>query len=234
MARKTDDARLLAAWEQGSIATAATRGAQILATLEGAPVDGPRSDGPAYVDLSLGTVDRLLLEFHLAEFGRALEGYFGCPRCGEELEIEVDIEALLASPPPPPEGPGWRYPTPRMLQIAAASVDPSAAIVELAAGHREAGVAIDETRVALADQLANADPLLDVQFGGTCVECGSQVSTRLDVGSFLVAALGERARRILIEVDRLARAYGWSETDILAMSALRRRRYLSLVGSGHG
>jgi hypothetical protein len=39
------------------------------------------------------------------------------------------------------------------------------------------------------------------------------------------------ARRLLREVHELARAYHWSEADILRLDRRRRRRYLALLES---
>jgi hypothetical protein len=36
----------------------------------------------------------------------------------------------------------------------------------------------------------------------------------------------------LLEVHQLARAYGWSERETLALTPRRRRRYLELVSDG--
>ena len=40
------------------------------------------------------------------------------------------------------------------------------------------------------------------------------------------------ARRILREVNILARAYGWRESDILALGAVRRQIYLTMAQAG--
>jgi len=50
-----------------------------------------------------------------------------------------------------------------------------------------------------------------------------------DIGSFLWAELDAWAARILGEVHELASVYGWSEHDILEMSAVRRQAYLHLI-----
>jgi hypothetical protein len=52
----------------------------------------------------------------------------------------------------------------------------------------------------------------------------------LDPAEFLWAAAEAQARRLLLEVDALARAYGWREPDVLALPPARRRAYLELVG----
>ena len=62
--------------------------------------------------------------------------------------------------------------------------------------------------------------------------CG-KIPTRLNLATW-----GERYRvtaragALLHEVHRLASAYGWSETDVLAMSAMRRGVYLELARGG--
>jgi hypothetical protein len=52
-----------------------------------------------------------------------------------------------------------------------------------------------------------------------------------DAGEFLLAELSTRARTLLYEVHLLARNYGWSEHDILALSDRRRASYVELVGT---
>ena len=37
------------------------------------------------------------------------------------------------------------------------------------------------------------------------------------------------ARRLLLDVHQLASAYGWSEMEILSLSATRRNAYLEMV-----
>ena len=39
------------------------------------------------------------------------------------------------------------------------------------------------------------------------------------------------AARLLAEIHTLARAYGWSERDLLGMSAVRRAAYLGMVST---
>ena len=50
-----------------------------------------------------------------------------------------------------------------------------------------------------------------------------------DIGAFLWSEIEACASRLLAEVDALARAYGWRERDILAMSGIRRAAYLDMV-----
>jgi hypothetical protein len=62
-----------------------------------------------------------------------------------------------------------------------------------------------------------------------CPECGAGFDADLDPAAFVWAEVEARARRVLIEVDALARAYGWTEADVLALSESRRAAYLAIV-----
>src|SRR5690349_20204832 len=76
---------------------------------------------------------------------------------------------------------------------------------------------------AVAARMEEADPQANVQLDLTCVRCGQQWQAVFDIESFLWAELTRWAERLLLDVHLLARAYGWREADILAMSPHRRR-----------
>ena len=85
-----------------------------------------------------------------------------------------------------------------------------------------------QTRVAEA--AAAADPCADIVFDVPCPACGHCTKALLDVAAFVWAELDAWAHRTLLEVHLLAATYGWSEPEVLALSPLRRRRYLELCG----
>ena len=60
----------------------------------------------------------------------------------------------------------------------------------------------------------------------TCPYCGAACDVDVDVEGTLVGLLARERDRLVSDVDRLARAYHWSEADILALSPQRRRLYL--------
>ena len=62
-----------------------------------------------------------------------------------------------------------------------------------------------------------------------CPECGAHFETPFDPPAFVWQELSTLANRLLWEVDQLARAYGWPEADILALSPTRRRAYLEIA-----
>jgi hypothetical protein len=62
-----------------------------------------------------------------------------------------------------------------------------------------------------------------------CPVCGHAGQTLFDIAGYLWEEIRTQAQRLLHEVHALARAYGWREGDILALSAARRRAYLEMA-----
>jgi hypothetical protein len=81
----------------------------------------------------------------------------------------------------------------------------------------------------IEDALEAADPNADLAFDICCGACGQLGTAQLDAGELLWDEVSARARALLGEVHLLARAYGWSESEILALSPARRAAYLSMV-----
>lgn len=81
----------------------------------------------------------------------------------------------------------------------------------------------------LQDEMSRRDPLADCRVALQCPACGHRFERRFDIGAYFWDELDDWADRTLTEVHVLAGAYGWSEPEILSLSADRRRRYLSMV-----
>jgi hypothetical protein len=173
--------------------------------------------------------------------GQALEATATCPACGEQAQFAVDAEALLARAeeavePAPVELDGlvlaWRPPDSDDVSAAAAAGDLEGA-ERVLLGRCVSGVADGalpaEARAAVADAMARADPLAEVLVDVGCPACGHDFVSELDVSTFAWAELRRRARALLEEVDVLARAYGWTEAEVLALDERRRAAYLELA-----
>ena len=87
----------------------------------------------------------------------------------------------------------------------------------------------EPVRQAVAERMEALDPGASVSFTLECPGCAARWQAPLDIGLALWRKLQERAERLLIDVDTLARAYGWAQHEVLALSALRRAAYLQLV-----
>ena len=73
--------------------------------------------------------------------------------------------------------------------------------------------------------------ILSVPAVRACPTCGAVSQPVLDPAALVWREFAALARRLEDEVHVLARAYGWSEPEILALSEQRRRRYVERVNA---
>jgi hypothetical protein len=142
----------------------------------------------------------------------------------------------------------YRLPTSRDLTKAAHETDPRRAAICIAENCRlapssstenEANSAnvpsfeswADEELDEIGELMALADPLAETRLALHCPRCQSDWQESLDVAAFLWAEIEAHARRLLLEINTLAAAYGWSEAEILSLSEFRRARYVEMVQS---
>ena len=79
------------------------------------------------------------------------------------------------------------------------------------------------------EQLESADPLADMRLDVTCHACGHHTAAVLDPCTVLWTDVQRHARSLIEQVHTLARAYGWTESEVLALSVARRSAYLELA-----
>ncbi|MBV9786844.1 MAG: phage baseplate protein [Chloroflexi bacterium] len=200
--------------------------------------------------LSMGQRDGYLLAAWEHTFGDRLESYAECPQCAERLEFPLSAAALRASAQPEEIEPvqGWtvneyaiqfRLPNSYDLAAIVACADPARAhdlllsrcVLEVTRdGQSIATDALPATMVSrIAERITVCDPLAEVLLNLECPACARRWQTQFDIAAFFWSELTATARRLLREVHALARAYGWREADILALSAARRQFYLDMV-----
>lgn len=192
--------------------------------------------------LPLGRRDALILSLRIRTFGNALQIESRCRDCGERLESALDLTALLdqqgagtARAIPAPflgEGREIRLPTSEDL-AAVAGLEPQDAEWALIARLMTIpdGADASAIRRQAAALLAEADPLASIELDLSCPACGGTTAASLDIAACFWREIEAAAMRVAAEVHRLASAYGWSESDILAMSPFRRNLYLNLVST---
>jgi hypothetical protein len=201
---------------------------------------------------TIGECEQRLLALHEALFGGHLEGFARCPQCGEALQLGLDTVSLRAAVAPGAEGAevsgafeldGF---TVEYRALSGVDLRDAAACATLAKAHAllveravvaclqcEQPIAPSELPSTvtehLAQRLAECDPGAESVIQLACPECTHEWSVLLDVGAFVWTAIRSRAQRLLREVHTLARAYGWREADIVALSPRRRAAYLEMV-----
>lgn len=84
---------------------------------------------------------------------------------------------------------------------------------------------------ALDQRMGEEDPQADIQIVACCPVCSYSWEVPFDIMSYLWTEIDNWARHLLHEVYLLARAFGWSEHDILGMSTQRRQFYLEMLRS---
>jgi hypothetical protein len=242
---------LLAVWERGRAQPLTTQALMLLAV---ASPDKPRE---VLGKLSIGRRDARLLALREVLFGSRLTGLTACPQCGQQLELNVEAAELRAEADQQvPEtltvtSAGYlahfRLPNSEDLAAIAETDGPyrdeattirrllSRCLVEVRRNGRRQKLdsrrSLPPTLVdAIAAEMEKADPQANVQLGLNCADCGHRWLSAFDIVSFLWNEIDNWAGRILREVCVLASALGWSEADILAMSAQRRQFYLQMIG----
>lgn len=200
--------------------------------------------------LPVGRRDARLLELRACTFGPVLETETRCPACEERLEFELASDHLNVAPgvsldgeeplTAHHEGYAVRFRLPTSEDVLAVGDGDGADARLLArcvveAEHHGATVAAGALPAfvvqVIGEAMTAADPLTDAELALTCPACAHSWSVPFDPAAFFWAEIEAWVPRVLRDVHVLASAYGWSEHDILAMSAARRGRYLDLVGA---
>ncbi|HEY0335391.1 MAG TPA: hypothetical protein VGC74_17090, partial [Stenotrophomonas sp.] len=212
----------------------------------------PQPDPACWALASLGQRDAALFRLHAALFGTPLHTLATCPQCGETLESQFDCTQFfdgLATAPSPVRPlqlreQQWdiefRLPcSADVMALEGEHEDPATAVAALLrrcvlrARHEGHDVAPGPLPAAIVQcleaRMAEHDPLADLRLAVTCPACATAWSAVFDIGAYLWEAFDDWAQDLLTEVHQLARDYGWSEYDILALAPVRRRFYLDLV-----
>lgn len=241
-------AELLRLWEAEERARPAERAMVLLEAAADA------DEAEALGSLTIGARDARLLELRARTFGEILQARTRCPACGSEQELALAVSDLLAPRAHEVDlDGGWqmldasdwrvRFRLPCALDLveigeATRPLDLRRALLErcVDAVERDGSPASsadlpEEVISAIASRMEELDPCADILLALSCGDCGSPWQAPFDIAAYLWAEFGVHAPRLLSEVDALARAYGWREMDILAMSSRRRRAYLELAGA---
>ena len=198
--------------------------------------------------------DRELVALRRLSLGPDVSGQVPCPECGEESAAEFSLDALPLDFERPPTtvrveigGAGEV-----LLDLPTAGDQEDLADAGLAGdaerrswllarclrrygGHEgdfdvafTRGLPVAE-RAALERAIERSLPDLDLEMAVECSHCGAAIVAPFDVPVFFFFELSVRARGLLRDVHELARAYGWTQADVFALSLGRRLAYRLLL-----
>lgn len=232
---------LLRVWEESR---ARPPGERALALLAAAC---PGDSRETLLALPIGRRDARLLRLREWTFGPAFTSLARCPECGEGLELGFSVDDVQA--------PAGRESAESLLSAAAEGYEvtfrlPSTADLEeldgggdarerllarCLVGARRNGRSRPVNRLParvleeVVRRMAEADPQADVHTSLACPACEHGWEATFDIVSFFWAEIETWARRTLRDVHVLASAYGWGESEILALGPDRRQLYLDMV-----
>ncbi len=205
--------------------------------------------------LSIGQRDAFLLTLRERLFGTHLNSVVRCQICSEHLELNFSTSEMRVTKAAtalenctPQEGcslqiRGYdiRFRVPNSQDLLAlieqSNVNKSALLercvlrIKSRGKNKRAAELPENVQVALSQAMAEADPQADVQLALQCPACQHRWQAAFDILTFLWSELQTWAHRMLREVHLLARAYGWSEADILVMNPGRRHTYLAMIAA---
>lgn len=199
------------------------------------------------VPKAIGARNTALLALRTRLFGQAWPLRCDCPECGCTCDFVVDSARLSAEITAAAfasagehellvEGVTIRFRLPDIDDVRAmpAGVPIESALATLLSRcvlHPGIEHLSEPARRALSQRMEALEPAASLSFEVKCSDCGITWSAPVDIANVLWSELQVAAERTLLEVDALARAYGWSEAQVLSLSAIKRAAYLQLVGA---
>jgi hypothetical protein len=241
-------------FEQSAFTTPAARATELLARC--ISVDGRQPAGREFARrLTVGDREALLLQLHSLTMGDRLSCVLVCSACGEPMDLELRATELL-SPPAAYEGSehqaafaaqGRRYhvvfrlPNGADQEIGASLMARSEEeALRTVLGRCVASVTQDdgtpqadippELTGELSQRMAALDPQAELLLDCACAHCGAQVRSLFDAAHYVLHEVTRGAEALLRDIHAIAGAFHWREAEILAMSAKRRRNYVTLLG----
>lgn len=244
---------LLNIWERGAGRTLIEQALVILA------VAFPQAPGDVLAKLNVVQRDLCLLHLRALTFGPQFKGLMECPACRQRLELSFDAHDLPISASLLPDlgtvkslntetsfhmndyEVNFRLPNSTDLASFSGAMDETAGRQQLleaciiSAEYQDKTISVSELPSEVLNGvvgcMSQADPLADLTFPATCPTCGHIWEIIFDIVSFFWGEINAWSARLVREVHTLAMAYGWRESDILAMSAWRRQQYLELMSA---
>jgi hypothetical protein len=235
---------MLQIWELGQNRHPIDRALTILA------VAMPDRNMDELARLCIGDRDGWLLRLREMTLGAQFVGMAQCPQCGEELELAMNIRDFGFTEPELVVVPEQTIHLEEfVVQVHLPNSHDLAAVVScrdletadrlllqsciISVDKLGESVSIDALPSEILDrisaQIAELDPRSEIILAPICPACEYSWQVLFDIVTFFWTELSVRAKQLMQEVAVLARAYGWREADILAMSPIRRQFYIDVV-----
>jgi hypothetical protein len=198
--------------------------------------------------LTVGDRERLLLALCSRLLGAETDLVVTCPSCESVVEVPVRFRDLVSAQPDssdrrcvlgtwtaevtPPTGADLERTLGLEQKSARRLLEACLTALFDAQGRAVAREDLPEDCEAeLAEKLLALDPLAECRIAVQCPHCAQSFETLLDGYALLKGAFGS-STALYGDVYRMARAYHWSEADILALPLAKRAQYLAIAAAG--
>lgn len=233
---------ILGLWEAGQYQTPAERALTLLLAF------CPQTPREELERMNVGKRDELLLTFRELLFGSHFMATTTCPHCRLLIDLGFNATEVRTETP---DVPGESFPVtvgeyqfkcrlPDSHDLLAVrhgrNTQEIAAVLFARCVRQTNGAEVELTSLpeavgdAVVAEIGRRDPQGDIRFDLVCPDCSHQWEAIFDIVSFAWNEISAWAGRLLRQVHALARAYGWSEAEILGLSSFRRQMYLELLG----
>jgi hypothetical protein len=195
------------------------------------------------LDLVASDRDRLLAAVYERAFGDRIESTLTCVKCKQPFDLDFSLRGLIEAVNQRSGNTDWTYsasgrfenskgqwfclPTSgdeiKLCGMSAGEAEMS--LLELCTGQGE----WDGDRETFEGLLETVAPLLDMELTAKCVECNQVQTVHFDIQTFLLGAIVTERRRLLNEINRIARAYAWPLDEILSLRRTDRRYLVELI-----
>ena len=211
--------------------------------LESDPVTGAIE--PPAADLVAADRDRLLAVVYKRAFGDRIESTLICARCREPFDLHFSLDRLIDSVSEAKSDVGWRVLEDGRFEVANGvtfrlptgkdelvgdALSPAEAESLLQSRCIVEGI-WSENHVGFQELLEQVAPLIDLELGAQCPECNHAQAVEFDIQTYVLGSIVAERRRLLTEINRIAKAYSWSLEEILSLSRSDRRQFVQLIES---
>jgi len=204
-------------------------------------------------DLLVGDRDYLVLRLREMTFGPRVDALVHCPNlaCGKVMDLSFSIEDITIERKPVLRrtfsietdlyGVEFRLPTgafqEEAAQVSSAAIDfdrlLAGCVTQIGESTDVDATAIRalpiETRSRIEGAIQRLAPVLEIEFEAECPECGRAFLFPVDFTRFFFDQMKTNLRDLELEIHFLAKNYHWAESEILAMTRKKRKRYVSLL-----
>jgi hypothetical protein len=184
---------------------------------------------PAALDaLSVTEADRLVLRLYLSVYDENAACRMQCCACDEPSEFAIGLldiaqEQDAAVPPLAVGDLHWTLPNGARVR--------APRLADLASGETLLERIVEGTVDAAEVEawLDTAAPLMAFDIAAACPHCGETNDIRFDLAAFFAARLAGERPFLVRETHLIASRYGWSLTEIMALTRADRRAYATLI-----